>query len=357
MDVHSNLKKLIPEVTKLAYTKISEIAISHRGTIYGGFVRDRIISDHYTSLYKNDHTYDIDCIDMGKFWDKDYHPQTISRLLLPVDMDVCFSKVDAVYFIDKLRNMSEFQNVSVTDITHNAVYYSPFIERINKITLTMIIGEIPFLSKGQMITLHIDVIVPKDYIMMQPPFKNLDMLCNGFVMTKNGISLSTHTGTAIDDYTFFEKNVVVIDILKDLVNFKTHLCFQFVTHEWSFNLMAMKRIEKMHNKGLGWKFVNLPFKTDIYDKCKTSITDCCICCDEFIQNDYIAKAELKIKDENITSSTMHYECCIKYLKHQCREYKEKILEEKFMLRCPMRNQIDFSTCILDIKRDFDPYKN
>jgi len=354
---NSYLQKLIPEVTRRAYTKISEHAISNGGTIYGGYVRDYIISDHYSSLYKNDHTYDVDCIDMGKFWDKNYHPQTISRLLLPVDMDVCFNKVDAEQFIEILRNMSEFQNVIEIDITHNAVYYSPFIESIKKITLTMIVGAIPFMSDGKIVYLNIDVVVPKHFITMQPPFKNLDMLCNGFVMTKSGVSLSNNTGTVIDDYSIYEKSSVVLNIIKDLIEFKTYLCFQFATHEWSLNLMAMKRIEKMHNKGLGWKFLNMPFKTEIYKQCDTSILDCCICCDDFTENDYVAKTELKIKDENITSSAMHYDCCIKYLKHQCRECKDLILEDKFMLRCPMRNQIDFSSCILDIKKDFNPCKN
>jgi len=356
MNNHSPFLKLIPKVTKLAYTKISEIALTNNGIIYGGYVRDHIISEHYTSLYNRDHDMNTNSDDIGEFWNKDYHSQTSSRLISPTDMDICFSDVDAKNFMGTLMYMKEFQNVIHQDITYNSKYYSPYIERITKIALVMAIGAIPFVTKGEIVSIHLDIIVPKVDVVMQPPFRNLDMLCNGFLMTKNGITFSRDTGTVIDTYSTYDKNIAVSDIMKDMIEFKTHLCFQSTTNKWGLNLVAMKRIEKMEDKNLGWKFNNMPFKTEEYESVDSAVDECCICGDELKCGSYIAKSMMKKGEENIVSSMMHYKCCMKYLKHQSNEGEKQYLEEKFMFKCPMRNAIDFSTCILDIKRDFDPYR-
>jgi hypothetical protein len=67
----------------ILFNIIKKKVFDNNGIIFGGFVRDMIISDHYKSIYNSRNDYDI-----HKFWNKLYQPETAARALVAQDMDI-----------------------------------------------------------------------------------------------------------------------------------------------------------------------------------------------------------------------------------------------------------------------------
>lgn len=349
------------EVQRKAYENMKETAFQNNGTIFGGFVRDHIISEHYTSLFNEENPAHQDNID--KFWDKTFSPSTRARVLLPRDMDVVFRTMqEANNFIETLRSFAEHKETSVVDVPpNNYGQYSPTIFSIRHVIVDIVIGEIPFVSSGMRICINADVIVPKANITMQPPFNNLDMLCNGFIMTKDGISFSKNTGTIIDHYSTYKKAKVVAGIMDDLVNFKTYLCFTRRNKNpnsldaINLNIMSFKRIEKMMKKtGVSWSFINLPFNIESCSEADSESENCCICLMEFLRDSKLACSKNKdTKGEEISSAKMHLKCFMQYLRRQMRWDSRNYDDAgRVIFKCPYRNIIDFALCQLDIENAY-----
>lgn len=351
---------LILKMTRTAYSKMSDIALNNNGTIFGGYVRDQYISEYYNQVYskkygeylnteegqKNEHKAD-------RYWDKNFLPSTKARLLIPDDMDVCFYKQEeADNFIDDLKNMREFRNVTVDDVTQHSYYYSPSIASVTQVRADMYVGAIPFICDGIKISIYADVVVPKPNVCMQPPFNNLDMLCNGFILTKTGKKFSKSTGTVIDSFLDYERTQAEAEILKNLVKFKTHLCFTTTYRPSKLNKIALKRIDKMQKKNLNWTFLNMPFKTETYTP-KEEKEDCFVCTSEFKDKAKIAFTSLmNAEGQEVNASKMHHRCLMKWLRYQ---NKKPLTYHgcKFVFMCPCRNPIDFSKCIKDIEKAYD----
>lgn len=333
-----------------AYEVMQDLAFQHSGTIFGGYVRDHIIAEHYTNEFAQKHGASRD---HSNFWDHKYSPETRHRLLLPNDMDVVFRTMeDANEFINGIKKVVQYRYVRISDVTPKT-YYSPLIQSMRQVVITIIIGEVPFLSSGTAIKIKADVIVPKPNIQIQAPFNNLDMLCNGFIMTKDCVTFSRNTGTVIDQYPLVLKTQVTLGIIKDMIEFKTYLCFTTRNknkRQFHLNLMAIKRIEKMHKKKhCTWTFLNMPFNVNNYENLETKEEKCYICYTEFEATDRIAHTKSTKKDgTEVVSSQMHYKCCMKHLQHQARgpfQYENS----RIVFRCPFRNIIDFEQCQNDTK--------
>lgn len=334
-----------------AYEMMQDLAFQHSGTIFGGYVRDHIISEHYTCEFAQKHGASRD---HSRFWDHKFCPETKHRLLLPSDMDVTFKTMrDADNFIDAIRQTREYRHVNIVDVTPGG-YYCAVVQSMRRVVITIIIGEVPFLSSGTLVSVKADVIVPKQNILLQPPFNNLDMLCNGFIMTKDGTSFSQNTGTVMDNYPLLRKTQVTLGIIKDMIEFKTYLCFTRNTsrRRMLFNIIAFKRIEKMlAKKQCTWTFLNMPFIVDTYKKSdSTQDTEpCCICYSELEDADNVAFTTSKKNDgTEVMSSKMHYTCWMKNLHHQCRRGSYQWENGRAVFRCPFRNIIDFEQCQHDI---------
>ena len=344
-------KTIDARIKRAAFQKVKDLAFQYNGTIFGGFVRDEIISDQNSDqYYKIDHEHVNFTQHMAKYWDSKYMPETKARLLIPKDIDISFSNVkNSERFISALRNVPQFEAV-VPRIIDNSTYESSFISSIMEVTILMRVDVIPFVSDGRTILIKADVVIPRAPN-MQPPFKKLDMLCNAFIMTRDGGKrLSNCTGTIIDSYTDYEKIVLAAQIISDMMDFRTALVFSQGAQDVhdrvmnTLNWKAMKRIEKMQKRKFSWTFLNTPFmlvnKKEIsHDAPK----ECCICLEEFEADDKVTYTVDLKENVAIPSAHMHYKCCMKYLSKQKNETTIDSTK-KFVFRCPFKNNIDFSNC-------------
>lgn len=389
MQSHRPSRTMISKVKSGAFRDLRASVLEHNGIIFGGFVRDEYIAEYYYAEY-NKLTTALKANEFNpeKYWDPTFFPETKARLLLPDDMDISFQdQQDADRFIVALKEKPEFERIIEHDV-HQGNRYCPAIQTIKEVIVVMSLGKIPFVTEGTAVTIKLDIVVTRQKNSM-PPFMNLDMLCNAFIIKKDPIAsmqagrtigtkvLSFSTGTYIDCCSDYERTMMSMQILKDMKDFKTVLCFRgcLATDRESrnaINLVAMKRIDKMQKKAFPWKFINMPFSTKLHGEptivappylalCgdlieevapKEEQDECSICTTKFVENDKIAytKYEPTVKNGKILHSPcMHYKCLMKYLSYQKQE-ASPVQYRRFVFRCPYRNIIDFSRCSLDIQK-------
>jgi hypothetical protein len=352
-------KNLIPRVKRAAFIQLKNLALHNNGIIFGGFVRDEIIAEYYNGQFDKTESLNRSIgseYKPEKFWDPTYMPETKARILNPDDMDVSFANSDdAENFIGDVRRHSDYKNVRVIDATidRNNHYYSPMISSVRELRIDIIIGYVPFIYDGITVSIKADIIIPRNRH-IEPPFRNLDMLCNGFVIKKNERKrFSCHTGTIIDTYSDYERLVVVAQIMRDMKDFKTALCFTKNTYQYrlSHNLIAFKRIKKMCNKKFKWEFINMPFKTKPFSEyisnSDENTQECAICTTEFKSDDKISYTTTQKEDKILCCPPLHYKCFMKHMNYQ-QQNASRHRDTKFYFNCPFRSQIDFSKCSLDI---------
>ena len=344
----------------ILYEKIKDIVFDNNGIIFGGYVRDAIISNHYKTIYNGCNSYDI-----HKFWNKSYQPETAARTLVAKDLDICmYSLEDLSNFLIAIQNIFNdevgYANISSSDLTvtnENSYFHIP-IQMHKKINYTITIGKIPYVNRGIELSFYFDIIVPWR-ANRQPPFRKLDMLSNMFIMNRQGIVMSNQTGTIIDTMSILNKQKISASIMKDIVEFKTQFCLlntkdNYDTGNLNYNDMVFKRINKMLLRNFKWNITNLPFTLcDYKKKCKkgtdggeagNSCDTCCICLSNFKNNDRMVKifVDNSTKTEQVYSAS-HDKCLLKYFETQLENAKiNRVMgAENFEFRCPMRNVINF----------------
>lgn len=345
----------ILKIKRFSFEKLKQKGLAHGGTIFGGFVRDEFISEYYIAKYKRENPKATE----KQYWRDNHSPATRARTLLPSDMDISFTTEEEVnMFINDVRVTKEFNRVHVIDRTRElsnqfSKYYSMhnILRSIKQLRIQMQVGSIPFINEGHSIVIFVDVMIPND-ISLQPPFNNLDMLCNGFIMTGTGDkTFSKHTGTIIDQYNDYEKAVVVPQILRDMRDFKTVLCMTTAGNKKlkTINIIALNRITKMLQKSIPWSFINMPFRQEIYQElCETN--DCCICSCDLQQGDHIAyTVSYKDDETELPAAKVHSKCMMKYLHHQRHELLSNQGNKIVAFKCPYRNPITFTRCKLDVQ--------
>ena len=338
--------EVILKVKRAAFNHIKNLALNNNAIIYGGFVRDEIISEYYTEKFNKEY----EGVSEIYYWDKNISRDTLPRLLIPNDIDMCFyNDNEAKQFIEVIKQDEHFSNVIISNNIANK-YYSSAIKTVTTLYVYVCMGKIPFYSQGTNIILQVDIIIPN--VQSCPPFGNIDMLCNAFIITKaDGKKFSNNTGTEIDNYTYYEKAKIISEILNNLIEFKTHLCFVGDIYKQNSdiaNIISMRRILKLHNKQFKWTFLNLPFSTLVEDKLD-EISECIICAQEFNKGDHIAINNNALSNN---SCKMHYNCLMKYLHHQKVSFNRQNHNTNitYKFKCPYRNDIDFRNCCYNIYR-------
>ena len=370
----SNIKSIIT-------WDIKNIIFKWRGIIFGGFVRDFIISEHYARLfYEKKFKYNS-----ANFWNEQFDPETVARTLIPTDIDVClYNESDVGCMMNEITTLfnREFgeANVKYAQQTHMSKssdfkgYIDNPVGNIYTFVYTITVGAIPFVSIGTVFNIAFDIVTTTKRH-LKPPFNKLDFLCNGFIMTDHkDIALSNCTGTEIDNLKLVDKKEIESKIIKDIINFKTDYCMKFIkianTNMYAsikYNEQACKRIEKMCNKKYAWTIENMPI---IIEQLKKNISPCKNCC---ICQDYIKKKErfvsLPTFDSNnniIKGMPIHSKCFFKYMTSQIQDKRADYENNLYIpendvsyedcrtfLRCPMRNKINFN--IDNIKSVIDKY--
>lgn len=349
---------------------IKNFGLSSKGIIFGGLVRDEIIGCHYRKeFYKNG-------CDKDKYWNEDYDPQTIKRLILPNDMDIYFkTTANANDFINKIKKYIELYfkgRVVISSVTDrrnlNQLLYIDNALVLNhlKIMVEIVIGK-TIKTSGSKLKFNIDIITVDDNLYyhetdykncidnIEPPFNCLDFLSNSFIMEKtNGrslIRLSNSTGTPIDNMGYIEKAAITVNIMNDIINHKT----LFTRNIVSFNAEPINcfRILKMINRNnFSWTITNLPFKIFKINEISKSIDEiCCICRDD-IKIEISDKKDEKIVELNTNknkTNIIHFNCFITYLEVEQRNRYISSITNKLECRCPFRNPFNFNECYKLIK--------
>ncbi len=331
-----------------AYDALKKTGFEHEGTIFGGFVRDEYISEYYSAKYNKQFNNNT------RYWDVKHSPETKARLLMANDMDISFKSQDSAdSFIKAVKEIKEFSDICVVDSHCYGDMYSNMqhvLASVKQMLINMRIGHIPFVKKGIDIILTVDVIVPKNPA-LQPPFNNLDILCNGFIMTaQGGKQFSKNTGTIIDHYSDYERAVVVPQILKHMFEFKSYICMTTISRSRYINMVALQRIKKLMNKDIPWTMLNLPFKVEVHMQEESSEKhDCAICLDAIENNQVISYTTSNKEDDGteIACGKLHLKCMMHHLHSQTTRRSDN--EYIFTFKCPFRNKITFTRCKLDIQ--------
>ena len=304
-DLPNITEEIITEVTKKAFKIIEKEALKFNCTIFGGYVRDKI----------NNTT--------------------------PSDIDICFKLKKSIYedekykefdnFIKVIRNIKEFNNIK-QECNHGKYHLFPNIDRIIKLTITLVLGNIPFVHDGIKLNINVDILCISHDVDIEPPFKHLDMSCNALIETSAGIRLSRHTGIQILDELSDENRIIITaEIIKLIKKSKGYLIFNYDPSSVNIQEVSLRRFLKIRPK---IKFLNLPFGEQLYNKdegkCKIPY-----CSTEYTSLTNVVYTECKIK--NIYCEN----CMIQYLAKQHENFKQGYHNE---LVCPHKVKIDFTLC-------------
>lgn len=236
----------------MMYGDIERIAFKYDGIIYGGYVRDEMISTYYTQIYYQSGNVERD-INNPKI-----HKSSIKRIIQPNDIDIYFKSQEiADSFIEDLHSHGDILTTRNNDFTYTGIY--SLIKHKQLILIS---------NKSSLI---VDVSYPHQNTEVEcrdiePPFNNLDMLCNGFIKDANGIRYSSTTGTYIDDLNIFDRKREIARITLDIYEMKTELVDGLKIEE----PYIVGRVMKMLNRQFSWRITNAPFgytKKDIVCKC------------------------------------------------------------------------------------------
>lgn len=349
--------------------KIKQFGLSSNGIIFGGMVRDEIIGCHYRNeFFKNNK-------DKCSYWIDDYCKEYEGRLIIPNDMDIYFKKVSqSLDFINKVKLFVGMYggkfHIGYSDDNRNLKQLryidSALILTHSKLSIEIIIGRTMRFS-GIKLKFTIDILSINENLYNQdldyrncvnniePPFHNLDFLCNIFIMEKiNGkvvIRPSNTTGTPIDKMGHLNKIQTTAKIMLDIINFKT----EFARNVDSFNAESINcfRILKMISRNkFNWNITNLPFK--IVEKTEGKKVDnenCCICLDEINSQNNEDEDTYKFVEINTNKSKsnyLHFGCFISYLKKEQLNRYVNPISGRIECRCPFRNSFNFKDCYKSI---------
>ena len=274
----------------MSYTDFEDVVFKSKGVIYGGYVRDTMIANYYESLFiANNNVESI---------------ITINRMVKPKDIDIYFNtKSEANAFIEKLSDYGDvFKKVS------NEIHYAGMFREVDHESIELIRDKTSFLF---------DISYPfsnmeGDMCHLEPPFHNLDMLCNGFLMDINGMRYSESTGTYLDELEGCERTKEIREITYDMYNFKTHLT-SYGMVKYNEPYIAL-RVIKMMKRVFPWVIVNAPFQV-IKRHLKNG---CCNCCG----------AKLRYNSILFKGKLFEINCFLSNLEYHAKRYDYNIMCDK-----------------------------
>jgi hypothetical protein len=195
------------KIKYLTMVRISELLIEQGAIIFGGFIRDKLIHDHYANIFYERNRDD------DKYDDISYDHETKHRLLVPKDIDVFIRGTKEQ--VNEIYSFIRTKGFNVVIKRYGKIYGS--FDNINQQKIVISNDSILGLP---VVKIDVDVLFSSD-CEVKPPFKRLDLWCNSLLMSKDGITISNQTGTRADEWDIFSRKIFEIEILSDLLNFKT----------------------------------------------------------------------------------------------------------------------------------------
>jgi hypothetical protein len=329
------VKSFMNKEKRYAYNHIKYLGINRNGIIFGGMVRDEIIATHYKSLF-DEHCETNKSI-YKKFWNMNYHVETIKRTLIPNDMDIYFQNNEfAETFITALDNFAKSYNGNIR-ISNRLLY--GFGENLihKKIHLNLFIGK-TMVYNGTILKLNVDVIINTSAEILEPPFNNGDFTCNLFVMSKKDedyeIRLSKNTGTKLDRMSFVRKSNLQTKIMNDLISGNTEFIRTSMANDTEY--VNGSRILKMLDKGM--KITNLQFR----EVETTTADENCDICQMCIQTENSSGPFIELLTNKHSINTMHKPCFLRYLRIEVDRKNRNAETNAIECRCTRRNVFNFN---------------
>jgi len=323
------------------FNDIENLVFAHDGSIYGGYVRDTLISEYYTKKFydRYETRYCENCDDL--FWDETYIPKLKARCLIPNDMNILFTNDNYYYkFIAILKE--DFNNkVFVLQDKYPHLYSGDNIMQFRNVNIKINLGS-TYTSEGIELNIQIDIKFPTKYsmILLISPITNLDMLCNGFIKSKTGITFTKNTGTILDFKSEIERTAAIRRIQSDMIKFRTYVCMKLpYKNDIEYNPQLLKfynNVVKMVNKKYPWEIMNLPYYTRYNSVPETM--ECCICQEKINKDDFVSTVPVIKFNKNSIGSKTHKTCLERYILYQINE------ECKIDIKCPYKNLLCFNEC-------------
>lgn len=189
--------------------KIQGILLDMGYTIFGGYVRDMLIHDHYSRKFYGNGVYSNE-----NYVDESLDKKTLGRLIVPKDIDCFFTGDGECVEALRLAFIQGGFDVMVMGSQEYAIF-----NNVKKRSLRLTVAN-AHLFGLHCFKVFLDVLYSSDPD-IKPPFGKLDLTCNALVLTDKGISLSNNTGTSLDILGPFEKKCYETKIIKKLLKFKT----------------------------------------------------------------------------------------------------------------------------------------
>lgn len=274
------------KVKYMMMDKLAKILIANDVIIFGGFVRDRIIHDHFaTKFLANQHNL------VDNFDDEHCDPDTNARLLIPKDID-CFLRGDQDA-VDNLYNILRNENFHVVPFTSRKQYFDDVEINQQKVIVKILNGKEIGLPYNMSINLDVLFCVDEK---LKPPFGKLDLECNAFIMTNEGVILSNQTGTFLDKMDPLFRKRHELNILQKMLCFEADVALFSCEKVFKSKdkMIRFNRMISMQNRG--WKINNQVYS--IINNPGQVICDVC-------RKELDSKQVIKLK------------CCGKYLHKSC----------------------------------------
>jgi hypothetical protein len=284
--VHNKSKWQIMCILK---DKILEV----NGTIFGGYVRDSILHDHYAKQYYkvcNNIMANIDRDTSNKQYDNPYFLiESKERLTVPNDIDCYMNESDFPMFMSSLwkdrlsgklvfsRNASRYISgfPGDTSLKHKRicieVNFQETINELKKLPLEFDFHTV--ISNLMAITpepVFIDVITSSQSY-PEPFFTDPDFECNTLYISKHGLSISSRILPSCER-TEYNKFLKIKSVIDDILEKKAVYLHPYGT----FKNMP-KRVSKLISNG--WNIID-KFNSIIYIKDSTYEGHCIICHDK-----------------------------------------------------------------------------
>lgn len=292
-------------VNKIRYImmeKISTILLENNGMIFGGYVRDKLIHNHYDGKFRG-----LDC---DRFSDPSYSPETKWRLLVANDIDV-FIRGDEED-VQKLYYEFENKGYKVIEKISKQKYFDD-VANIEHFKIELALnGANRF---GLDVKIPIDILFSEEKG-IEPPFGRLDMLCNGLVLDKTGVRLSTQTGCPMDRLNHFDRKFEEIEIVKKILRLESDTVR--MTQDLSTQKRSIRINRILNMQFRGWTINNNVFcavDDDRHDRYTTKslankhkITEFCASCAD------TSKPRLKLK---CCGARVHLCCLHRMVEDNC----------------------------------------
>ena len=308
------------KVKYMMMDRLSEILTNNNAIIFGGFVRDRFIHDHFAMKFiaKFGHSDE----QMENFDDEFFDLETKGRLIVPKDIDLFIEGDESD--VEKLYEVLRGEGFRVSTRNIKKQYFENKNVSQQKATVRVLNAHKMGLPN---IEIELDVLFSSEDD-LRPPFGRLDLLCNAFLMKHNGIRLSTQTGTYLDRVNPLQQKQCEFEILEKMLRFETDVADLDEGVE-IHSLKSDEQKKDIRNRVIrfnrmilmqerGWKINNNVYS--LVNKPKDEV--CNICEAPFILDQVV-----------------QLNCCNLYLHQQCFndhikiEYETKVTPQCGIVRC------------------------